>query len=318
MKDKLQVQGLCVELQDKQGMLPLVQDVSLHVAPGEVVALVGESGCGKSTLLRALIGLAPAGGKSKVRGSIQLGDAVLSDLEPAQWPSVRGSRIGFVFQEPQSALNPTQTVLRQVETAFHRLPRSQRRARAEAALADAGFPEPAVRGQAYPHELSGGLRQRVLLALAMGPQPQLLLADEPTAHLDADLEALVLDRLLAYVHEQDASLLLVTHDLTLVQTLAQRLYVMYAGRIVESGPTSELLAQPRHPYTAALLAAAPKPGILPSPIPGEVPNLHAPTQGCAFGPRCARVQPSCREAPPPMQCDDLRGWACLNPRPEQS
>jgi oligopeptide/dipeptide ABC transporter ATP-binding protein len=315
-KDALRVDELRLELEDKQGWLPVLQEVSLRIAPGEVVAVVGESGCGKSTLLRALIGLGPTGAKYRVQGRITLADTVLSGFEASQWATVRGARIGFVFQEPQSALNPTQTVLRQVEAAFHHKPRAQRRRLAEQALAEAGFPDPKQRGQAYAHELSGGLRQRVLLALALAQKPELVLADEPTAHLDTALSDMVLDRLSAYVRAQDASLVLVTHDLSLAEARSQRIYVMYAGRIVEFGPTSEVLTRPRHPYTAALLAAVPKQGRLPNPIPGEVPNLHAPIVGCAFGARCPRVLPSCREDTPAMTAENSRGWACLSPVPE--
>lgn len=313
--DGLTVRGLSVALGRGAGpAVQLVHEASLAVARGEVVALVGESGSGKSTLVRAVAGLLPRTAPWRVRGELSLGATDLLGLDEAGRRQVRGRRIGFVFQEPQQALNPTWTVRRQITQALPHIPKPQRRAHAEQLLTRLGFPEPEVRAGAYPHELSGGLRQRVLVALALAQGPELVIADEPTAHLDARLKLQVLSVLRAEVTAAKAGLLIVSHDLSMVSEVADRVYVMYAGTIVEHGTTAEVLRQPRHRYTAALIEALPAQDGLPKAIPGQVPGLMSPPPGCAFHPRCAFAVPECGRQRPEFTRQEERGWACWRPR----
>lgn len=290
----------------------VLEGVSLTVDPGQVLAVLGESGCGKTTLLRALIGLLPAGWRAE--GAAQLGDTALFELDEAGWCAARGRRIGFVFQEPGQALDPTRTALAQVEIALTGRPRAERRAAAVRALGRAGFEAPEQKGHAYPHELSGGQRQRVVLARALALGPELVLADEPTAHLDPALEAAVLERLRAEAESRAAKVVLVTHDLAVARRASHRVLVLYAGRVAELGPTARVLARPRHPYTAALLAAELGRGRRPRPLAGEVPRLDAPPPGCRFHPRCPRAESRCaKDAPALGPVGAAHGFACHHP-----
>ena len=291
----LSVENLSVELFADGALRPAVDDVSFTLAAGEAVAVVGESGCGKTQLARALLGLSPEGGR--VRGRVVYAGRDLLPLPDREWRKVRGRQIGFVFQEPASALDPVQTIGAQIRESlgFHEdLSRTEAHRRARAALHDVAFPDPDRGLDEYPHRLSGGLRQRALLAMALAPGPAILLADEPTASLDATVAASVLDLLDRLRKERRLTLLLITHDLGAVARHCDRVLVLYAGRIVEEAETAELFRAPAHPYTRGLLRSVPRVssairerGRRYEVIPGMVADLSARTESaCAFAPRC--------------------------------
>jgi peptide/nickel transport system ATP-binding protein len=302
----LSVEDLRVELPVGEELFPAVDRVSFALAPGEAVALVGESGCGKSQLARAILGLSPEGGR--VSGRVVFGGRDVLTLPERERNAIRGGQIGLVLQEPASALDPVRTVGAQIVEAI-RLHRSASAARARAlaleALKDVGFPDPAEGFDEYPHRLSGGLRQRALLAAALAPQPRILIADEPTASLDATVAAQVLELLDVLRNERRLSLLLVTHDLGIVARHADRAIVLYAGRIVEEAGVRDLFAAPRHPYTKGLLASVPRlgdsrtAGRRYAAIPGSIPDLsRRPAGQCAFVPRCPERFAPCDRSEP--------------------
>ncbi len=291
----LDVQGLSVAFPSARGPVHALQDVDLAVEPGGALALVGESGSGKSTVVLALLGLL---GTATVRARrMAFGGADLM----AQAAALRGRRLAVVFQDPASALNPALSVGMQVAEPLRvhaGLPATAARAEAGALLAEAGLPRPAALLDAYPHQLSGGMKQRVAIAMALAARPQMLLLDEPTTALDVTVEAGILDLLAALRVRRGLSLLLVSHNLGIVDRLCDRAAVLYAGRVVEDGPVSAVLRAPRHPYARGLLAAVPRPGATGplAPIPGGLPDPRAPDPGCNFRPRCAFAASGC-EAP---------------------
>ena len=274
---------------------PAVDGVSFDLGQGECLAIVGESGCGKTLLARALVNLPPEG--ARVSGSVRLDGAELTGLSEEAWRRVRGGQIGLVFQEPASAFDPVSTVGAQITEAV-RLHRSigRRAARALAGdrLAEVGFPDPARGLEEYPHRLSGGMRQRAFLAMALAGDPKLLIADEPTTSLDATVAAQVMELLERLRRGRGLTLLLITHDLGLVARHSDRALVLYAGRTAEEAATEDLFREPRHPYTRGLLASAPRlaavvaaPGARFPSIPGSVPDLpDRPGGACVFAPRC--------------------------------
>jgi len=301
----LQVEGLDVEFSTSQGAVQAVAGVSLAVRQGECVAVVGESGSGKTQLLLACLGLLAANGRA--RGSVRFEGAELVGAGEDALNRVRGTGIALLSQDPMGALTPHLRIETQlVEGLLDRglASRAEARARAEQALRDVEIADPAARLRQYPHELSGGMRQRVALAIALMCRPKLLFADEPTTALDVSVQARVLE-LLARARDRGLGILIITHDLGVVAGLADRVAVMYAGRIVETATTERLFATPAHPYTAALLAAVPRlhgqpAGRLPAiagypPRPGEV------GAGCAFAPRCERAQDLCGLTRPVLQ-----------------
>jgi oligopeptide/dipeptide ABC transporter ATP-binding protein len=318
----LAVEGLSVAFDTEQGERRVVEDVSFRVGPGETVGLVGESGCGKSVTAMSIMRLLPSPPSRAFAGQIIFEGADILALPAAAMRGIRGNRIGMVFQEPMTSLNPVLSVGYQIEEVL-RLHRGVNRATARSQALDmlrhVGVGAPERRLSQYPHQLSGGLRQRVMIAIALICRPQLLIADEPTTALDVTIQAQILDLLRRLKREMGMALLLITHDLGVVAEMCDQVVVMYAGRIVERAPAAKLFKYPRHPYTAGLLAAmprlTPKGGKLPS-IPGTVPPPGKRGTGCSFSDRCARVQPHCRTDRPDLTTmgpDHLA--ACWNPVP---
>ncbi|WP_438034018.1 ABC transporter ATP-binding protein [Sorangium sp. So ce204] len=286
--------------------------VSFTVPRGRTVALVGESGCGKTVTALSILRLLPAPYASIDGGSIELDGQDLLALSEREMRAVRGGKIGMIFQEPMTSLNPVYTVSAQIAEAIrlHRpMSRGDARLYAVNLLRKVGFPEPEVRANSYPHELSGGMRQRVMIAMALAPEPSLLIADEPTTALDTTTQAQILDLLERLKAETSMSLLLIAHDLAVVGELADEIVVLYAGVVVEQGPARDVLAAPSHPYTRALLRSIPARGLRPHrvrgerslrlpTIPGALPDLRDPPRGCRFQDRCDAVFDRCRaEAP---------------------
>ncbi|PKU22465.1 ABC transporter ATP-binding protein [Telmatospirillum siberiense] len=304
----LNVSNLTTRFLTPRGTVTAVDGVSFSLAAGETLGIVGESGCGKSQTLFSIMGLLPS--NARVGGSIGFEGQELIGLPPGEMNRLRGIRLALVFQDPMTALNPYLTVERQLceVLEYHKgLSRADARAEALEALRRVHMPEPERQLRRYPHELSGGMRQRVVIAMAMIGKPALLLADEPTTALDVTIQAEILD-LLAEQSDSGTAIVLVTHDLGVVARLCDRVAVMYAGRVVEQGPTRAVFHAPRHPYTQGLLAALPRLDDLASagrkPIEGQPPDLLALPPGCAFSPRCPLADGPCREMSPELLSRD--------------
>jgi len=301
----LEVTDLHVTLQTARGPADALRGVSFRLARGQTLGLIGESGCGKSITALALMGLLPEG--AQVRGSMRFDGRELATLPEADYCKLRGDRIGMVFQEPMTALNPLHTVGRQIAESLrlHRgMGRAAARAEALRLLERVQLPEAAKRLDAYPHQLSGGQRQRVVIAIALACGPDLLIADEPTTALDVTIQREVLDLIQELVREDGMGLLLISHDLGVMADSVQQLMVMYAGTVVESGPTAAIFERLAHPYTRGLFAARPRLGLARgtrlATIAGRVPELADMPVGCPFADRCDRVLDSCRAAKPPV------------------
>ncbi|MFO1147529.1 MAG: ABC transporter ATP-binding protein [Alsobacter sp.] len=291
----LQVHDLVVDYVGTSGRVRSLDGASLTVQSGEIVALLGESGSGKSTLAAA-IGHLPVPGLLRVSGGVRIGDAEVGDLDPAALRSLRRTTLGYVVQNPVAALDPTMKLGRQVALAL-----GADAAAAARALEGFGFADIGRVLDSYPHQVSGGMAQRVTIAMVIQRQPRLIIADEPTAALDAPVRAQVLELLVGECRRLGAALLLVTHDLQSARAFAERAAVMYAGRIVESGSAGDVLDRPRHPYTKALLRAAvgrERQGERLVPIPGLPPHLTARQTFCAFAPRCGNAVERCRTERP--------------------
>jgi peptide/nickel transport system ATP-binding protein len=313
----LEVRDLTTTFQTPAGAVTAVDHVSFDVRPGEIFGLVGESGSGKSVTMRSLVSLIHAPGR--VTGSVNWNGRDLLTLPPRQLRRVRGAEIAMIFQEPMTALNPVLTVGLQIEEnlrAHTDLDAAARRARAVELLDLVGISDARRRLGGYPHQFSGGMRQRVMIAIALASNPRLLLADEPTTALDVTIQDQILKLLLKLRDELSMSVVLVTHDLGVVAASCDRVAVMYAGRIVEMAPVVPLFEAPRHAYTRGLLDSVPHAGAERSPlrtIEGTPPGLADLPPGCAFAPRCAFVTEACRVAPPPlMVVGPDRLSACLH------
>jgi oligopeptide/dipeptide ABC transporter ATP-binding protein len=317
----LSVEGLSVAFNTEQGRVRVVEDVSFQLVAGETLGLVGESGCGKSVTAQTIMRLLPSPPARIEGGRIMFEGEDLAVLPDSRMRRIRGDRIGMVFQEPMTSLNPTQRVGRQIAEvlALHRgLDYSAAKPLVINALKKVGIGNAERRLVQYPHELSGGLRQRVMIAMAIVCGPKLLIADEPTTALDVTIQAQIMELLQALQRDLGLSILLITHDLGIVAEMCRNMVVMYAGRIVESGPSAEILAGPRHPYTAGLINSSPrharKGERLPS-IPGLVPPPGQRGRGCNFADRCPRVQEKCHSEAPPLAPVSGRLVACWNPVP---
>ena len=320
----LDVADLGVVWQHRRGPVPILDGVSLSIAPGETVALVGESGAGKSMLALAVMGLLPDGIRVE-RGTITLEGDELVGAAPATIRAKRGGQMAMIFQDPLSSLHPAFRVGDQIAEALrtHRTcaTKADARARAVELLGTVGVPQPEVRARDYPHHLSGGMRQRVMIAMAIANDPHLLIADEATTALDVTVQAQVLDALRDAQRRTGAALLLVTHDLGVVSGTADRVVVLYAGRVVEAGPVAEVLAAPTHPYTLGLMRAVPRLGTDDdggelAAIPGQPPNPGAWPSGCVFHPRCRFADDECRTDVPVLRTADgstRRAVACHHP-----
>ena len=304
----LSVEDLGVEFPRNGGSVRAASGVSFAIGTGETVALVGESGCGKSATALALFRLVPPPGRV-VSGRVVFDGTDLLPLPENAIRRFRGAGLAWVPQEPGAALNPVLSVGSQIVDVIraHRaLPKREAWAEAVDLLGRVGIPDPAQRAREYPHQYSGGMKQRALVAMALSARPKLLVADEPTTAVDPTLKLGILDLLRSLRDERGLSILLITHDMGAVAALADRVLVMYAGRIVEEAPVQALFDDPRHPYTRGLLASVPRVdlerGLLPS-IPGSVPDLAQLPPGCAFHPRCPAAQDACRAAVPPLVPD---------------
>jgi len=324
----LEVQDLTVDFHTHGGTVEAVRGVSFSVARGETLAIVGESGCGKSVSMQALLGLIPMPPGVIRRGSAQLLDTALLPHHPATLNAVRGQRVGMIFQDPMSALNPTMRIGDQIAETLriHQgLSRSAAAQRAVALLEEVRIPEAATRARQYPFEFSGGMLQRAMIAMAIACGPELLIADEPTTALDVTIQAQILDLLRKLQEEKGMAIILITHDLGVVAQMAHRVAVMYAGEIVETADVETLFAHSAHPYTQGLRRATPsnQPGAAQvlTPIDGSPPDLFAPPKGCAYAARCPQAMALCtREAPPafnPHPAHVARCWRLHAQAPAQ-
>ena len=301
----LEIRGLRVEFPTRRRTLVALDDISLAVMPGEILGLVGESGAGKSLTGAAVIGLLQPPGRIAA-GEIRLAGARIDHLPPARLRTLRGRRIGAIFQDPLTSLNPLLTVGDQlVETIRTHLPLSRRAAvqRALDLLREVGIPAPATRLGQYPHEFSGGMRQRVVIALALCAEPELIIADEPTTALDVSVQAQIIALLRRLCRQHRTAVMLITHDMGVIAETADRVAVMYAGRVVEIGPVAEVVRAPAHPYTRGLMGAIPVLGAEVErlvQIDGAMPRLDAIPSGCAFHPRCTEASARCRVERPEL------------------
>jgi peptide/nickel transport system ATP-binding protein len=311
----LAVERLRVEFPTRSGTLVAVDGVSLSIAPGEVLGVVGESGAGKSLTGAAIIGLIDPPGRIG-GGEVKLGDRRIDNLGPEAMRRVRGREIGAVFQDPLTSLNPLYTIGHQiVETITTHLELSPREAKRRALdlLGEVGIPAPERRFHHYPHQFSGGMRQRVVIALALAAKPRLIIADEPTTALDVSIQAQIIALLKRLCREHGAAVMLITHDMGVIAETADRVAVMYAGRVVEVGPVAEVIHRPQHPYTKGLMGSIPS--IVAereqlAQIDGVMPRLNAIPSGCAFHPRCPHVFDRCRRERPELMNAGSTRSAC--------
>jgi oligopeptide/dipeptide ABC transporter ATP-binding protein len=315
----LEIADLHLAMRSFEGEAHVLNGVSLAVERGEVWGLVGETGCGKSLTGLSVSRLVPCPPGRYLRGAIRFDGQDMLALPERAVRALRGRRIGMIFQDPTTNLNPAFRVATQmVDVARHAgaRGRGEARERANAMLDRVGIVDAAQRVDDFPHQFSGGMRQRVLIAMALLGRPDLLVADEPTTALDVSVQAQILRLLHDLVRAEGLAVLLITHNLGVVAQLCTHVAVMYAGNVVETGPVRAIFREPRHPYTNALLAALPSAdaarGALRS-LPGTVPNLFTPPPGCRFAPRCPRATPACEARTPPLADDDGHAVACLHP-----
>ncbi|MCO6510712.1 MAG: ABC transporter ATP-binding protein [Aridibacter famidurans] len=321
MSHLLSVHGLKTYFETRAGLVKAVDDVSFHIDKGEMVGLVGESGCGKSITALSVMRLISPPGKI-IRGSVEFNGEELTDASPERMRKVRGNDIAMIFQDPMTSLNPVFTVGEQISEALrlHRkLSRKEAEQEAIEAMREVAIPSPERRIKDYPHQLSGGMRQRVMIAMALACDPDLLIADEPTTALDVTIQAQILELLNGLRESRELAVLLITHDLGVVAETVDRLCVMYTGKIVEESPVTELFEEPKHPYTRGLLKSVPRlnetreeKAMRLNTIEGVVPNPTALPPGCHFAPRCPLKEPRCEEGEIPLyRVSENRSVRCV-------
>ena len=318
----LSVENLCTQFRTRRGLVKAVDHVDLQIREGEILALLGESGCGKSVTSLSLMGLIPpdGSGSGTVTGRVMFNAVDLLKLDHAEMRKLRGKDISMIFQEPLTSLNPVMTVGRQISEALicHGVAgKREARDRTVQLLREVGISDPDSRFDSYPHELSGGMCQRVMIAMAISCDPKLLIADEPTTALDGTIQKQILNLIHALRERRNTAVLLITHDLGVVAEHADRVSVMYAGKVIEEAPVDVLFASPAHPYTRGLLDSTPdlehQGDYLPS-IPGYVPDLVDLPPGCTFAPRCTHADDRCREQSPGRTVlSDVQSVRCWKP-----
>lgn len=302
----LEIKGLQTHFFTDRGRVPAVDGVDIHIRKGEVLGIVGESGCGKSVMSLSVMGLVPNPPGKIVNGSIQFKGENLADLSENRMREIRGNEIAMIFQEPMTSLNPVFTNGNQIsETVrLHRgLNKKEARQHSIEMLRKVGIPRPEAIVDEYPHQLSGGMRQRVMIAMAMSCDPELLIADEPTTALDVTIQAQILDLMKQLNQESGTAIMMITHDLGVVSEMCDRIVVMYAGKVVEEGTTRTILKNPKHPYTQGLIQSVPRMDVTRDKlysIPGNVPNPRNMPQGCRFAPRCEFVMDRCHTSMPEL------------------
>jgi len=318
----LAVEGLEVRFWTNRGTVHAVNGISFEIEPGETLGIVGESGCGKSVTSLAILGLLPRAGRATA-GSARLEGRELLALSDRELRDVRGREIAMIFQDPMTSLNPVLTIGRQIREALEAhfgLDRKAADARAAELLDQVGIPSAKSRISDYPHQFSGGMRQRAMIAMALACEPKLLIADEPTTALDVTIQAQILDLLRELVSERDTALIMITHDLGVVAGTCDRVNVMYAGMFVETGSAEQVFGAPRHPYTLGLLQSVPRldtaRGRQLQPIAGSPRDMLQPPHACPFQPRCRyAVEESLHEVPPLLEIEPGHFVACFNPVP---
>ncbi|MEK6274094.1 MAG: ABC transporter ATP-binding protein [Actinomycetota bacterium] len=319
----LSVEDLRVEFWTSRGTIYAVNGISFDIAPGETLGIVGESGCGKSVTALALLGILPRAGRIRT-GKALFGGRDLVQLSDRELRRIRGKEIAMIFQDPMTSLNPVLTIGRQIREALEThfdMRREEANVRAADLLDRVGIPSAKARLSDYPHQFSGGMRQRAMIAMALACKPKLLIADEPTTALDVTIQAQILNLLRELVAEEDAALILITHDLGVVAGMCERVNVMYAGMFMETGSARQLFARPRHPYTLGLLQSIPRLDAARKtrlqPISGNPRDMLGPPAACPFQPRCRyEVEASSQEVPPLVEIEPGHNVACFNPVPE--
>jgi oligopeptide transport system ATP-binding protein len=320
----LAVDELRVEFWTSRGTIYAVNGISVDIAPGETLGIVGESGCGKSVTALALLGILPRAGRA-TSGTAMFEGRDLLQLSDGQLRKIRGRDIAMIFQDPMTSLNPVLTVGRQIREALEThfdMGKKEANDRVAELLDQVGIPSPRIRLKDYPHQFSGGMRQRAMIAMALACEPKLLIADEPTTALDVTIQAQILDLLRKLVAERDAALILITHDLGVVAGMCERVNVMYAGMFMETGKAEDLFARPRHPYTLGLLQSVPRLDATRKerlhPIEGTPRDMLRPPEACPFQPRCRfEVEQSSLEVPPLLEIEPGHMVACFNPVPTE-
>ena len=316
----LSIKDLCVSFETDEGVVDVIDHANLELEEGETLGLVGESGCGKSVTALAIMGLLPKPAGRVTHGSIEFDGTDVTQLSSEELSHIRGNQIAMIFQEPMTALNPVHRVGKQLGESYrlHHPQASKTEIRQEALrlMEHVGIPAAEQRLEEYPHQLSGGMRQRVMIAMALSSNPRVLIADEPTTALDVTIQAQILELLRELQKEHGMAIVFITHDLGVIAELASKVVVMYGGRVAEEAPVEPLFANPLHPYTKGLLASIPRldsvsKSVLPT-IPGMVPSVNELPSGCRFSNRCSFVQPSCESQKPLLESvADQRTVACL-------